>query len=239
MTAPVDIDAIEARAAASTPGPWKKDRGWTITGPEHDWDRTWPFSDEVIAAEKKQPLDIEQSDQRICSVDWGHTWGKSAYPGTISGFAQGSANQDFIISARTDVPNLVAEVRRLRAKLEATDGRVNRKVEAYRDQCLAAQREVDDRLAELAEVATRHEKDMCEADETIRLTQEAMDGWRERAEKTQAECAALTFALAVLLNRWPHYGACCTFDTDGKVIVTEASCRCDQDVQAARAALAK
>ncbi len=44
---------------------------------------------------------------------------------------------------------------------------------------------------ELAEVATWHEKELQEADETIRQTQEAMDGWRERADAAEAEVGAL------------------------------------------------
>ncbi len=39
--------------------------------------------------------------------------------------------------------------------------------------------------------------EVAEADETIRLTQEAMDGWRERAEKAQADLAACQKAATV------------------------------------------
>ncbi len=32
------LDDIKARLAAITPGEWKMDRNWHITGPGHDWD---------------------------------------------------------------------------------------------------------------------------------------------------------------------------------------------------------
>ena len=36
-----------------------------------------------------------------------------------------------------------------------------------------------------------------------------------------------------------HSGACCTFDADGKVVVTKESCRCGTVVMHARLALAE
>lgn len=96
MTAPVppaggdglDLGAIEARAAAATPGPWEADHNT-------------PFSDELVGIfatdQKRYVLRVE--DQ--CMVD--------------DDQIARTPDAEFIAHARTDVPALVAEVRRLSA----------------------------------------------------------------------------------------------------------------------------
>jgi hypothetical protein len=74
-----DLKAIEARAQAATPGPWRNENPAVRTGPE-DCQTLVAFA-----------YDLRQQGQ----------------------------NAAFIAAARTDVPKLVAEVRRLRAALEA------------------------------------------------------------------------------------------------------------------------
>ncbi len=66
------------------------------------------------------------------------------------------------------------------------------------------------------------------------------------AAAAQRATAALTervrvleAALAGMIRKWaPHMGSCCTFDVDGKVIVTLESCRCGPIERAAQVALA-
>ncbi len=47
----------------------------------------------------------------------------------------------------------------------------------------------------------------------------------------------LRAALKALVAKHPHHGSCCTFDFDGKVIVTEQSCVCEPVEKQARIAL--
>jgi hypothetical protein len=82
----MNIDEIEARANAATPGPWR-DR--------HD----------------------------VCSEVWGQAPDSQTCSMQIArvGHAQFDVlNAAFIAAARTDVPALIAEVRRLRKLLEGT-----------------------------------------------------------------------------------------------------------------------
>lgn len=54
-----------------------------------------------------------------------------------------------------------------------------------------------------------------------------------------ARVAVLRSVLAPLVDRWcPHSSACCLYDEQCRVVVTEESCRCDDTVKRARAALA-
>ena len=80
----LDLDAIQARADAATPGPWKHFH--------------WPEGNEVHVTPKKP----------IC-----------AWPGFDGDAGKNArANAAFIAAARTDIPALLAECRRLRAALE-------------------------------------------------------------------------------------------------------------------------
>jgi hypothetical protein len=85
MTAP-DLDAIEERANAATPGPWHVD----------DED----YAEAIYAADD------------VTTVIAGGRWGGEAR------VFETTEDARFIAHARTDVPALVAEVRRLRTELE-------------------------------------------------------------------------------------------------------------------------
>lgn len=82
----LDLDGIEARANAATPGPWCTD--------------SW---------------EIYQGSEYEAGAEWiGETC-----RGRVEGLAQDRADAAFVAAARTDVPALLAEVRRLRAELAA------------------------------------------------------------------------------------------------------------------------
>lgn len=85
-----DIDAIEARAARATKGPW------------YPYNRmTWPPGDDMGGWEVS--FDAENNDG-LCE----------GFRSTMDGH-----NAAFIAAARTDVPNLCAEVRQLRVMVAA------------------------------------------------------------------------------------------------------------------------
>ncbi len=93
-----ELEAIEARAAAALPGPWRA----FIEGRNHDSgsdfiqtggvDDSAPDIYVTLSYHGSEPEDVPQP------ADW-----------------------DFIAHAREDVPRLVAEVRRLRQTIEGTD----------------------------------------------------------------------------------------------------------------------
>ena len=85
----LDLDAIEARAEAATPGPWRNEPD---TGAGRVWVQRGYFRDEADC----EPLFSLR--------------GKEAYE-------QRSADADFIARARTDIPALVAELRAARADI--------------------------------------------------------------------------------------------------------------------------
>lgn len=78
----LDLDAIEARANAATPGPWCTD--------------SW---------------EIYQGTEYVAGAEW---IGETCRAGEMD---DSRADAEFVAAARTDVPALVAEVRRLRAEL--------------------------------------------------------------------------------------------------------------------------
>jgi len=91
----LDLDAIEARANAATVGQWRhtyKNCKWHMSSEFIDRDGDLDGVGLVTA-------DINQDNADLYATD---------------------ADMDFIAHARTDIPALVAEVRRLRAKREAT-----------------------------------------------------------------------------------------------------------------------
>ena len=111
VTAPaaLDLDAIERRANAATPGPW------LIISAGDD-------TEGVIAVP-----DPEYSD--------------TGYYYICVTYLSTARNDVFIAAARTDVPALVAEVRRIRGDIE----RIGRE----RDQMIAANVELQQRLSRL------------------------------------------------------------------------------------------
>lgn len=84
----LDLDAIERRLDAATPGPWHEGDGWVYTLPVYEDDDR--LSD-VLG------MDFVDDDRAAAEHD------------------RASRNAQFIAHARTDVADLLAEVRRLRA----------------------------------------------------------------------------------------------------------------------------
>ena len=97
--AELDIDAIEARANAATPGPWRSTWGDDGTAPPKHPD----FGEETTI----EAVGLEGIDGKVVGLLW--------YDGLHTACREDDAA--FIAAARTDVPALVAEVRRLRAEL--------------------------------------------------------------------------------------------------------------------------
>lgn len=88
----LDLDAIETRTNAATPGPWKRfDNGVDNA------------CDARIGSVVEAPGRVADGRvRRVASVtDW-------------AGGSQPKKDADFIAAARTDVPTLIAEIRRLR-----------------------------------------------------------------------------------------------------------------------------
>lgn len=99
MSTKLDTEAITARLKNATPGPWKRDRNWYVTGPEHQWDNTC-------------------ANQRIA-----HIIGPRVTMGDLN---RPEADQEFIAHAPGDIAALLAEVSRLRAEMERTNLRALR-----------------------------------------------------------------------------------------------------------------
>jgi hypothetical protein len=88
---PLDLEAVEARAAAATPPPWRLD------GP-------WWWEDESCTS----LLTDGEHRRAVCIQP----------PETHARREQSRLDFEFIAAARTDVPALIAEVRSLRARVE-------------------------------------------------------------------------------------------------------------------------
>ncbi len=93
MTAPCDLDAIEARAAAATPGPWERTGNWWVSQAGQQW-----------------------SNGFIAHINGPRTSGLSA------SHHDPAADFAFIAHARTDVPAMAAELRELRAEVPKVRG---------------------------------------------------------------------------------------------------------------------
>ena len=122
----LDLDAIEARANAATEGPWWRREGHAeIDGQNY--------------AEVLIPGRVE------C---WSHCYGGTS---TIEGDRL-DADLAFIAHARADVPDLVAEVRRLREEAEVDAGLIRSIIAAreHVERTLTAER--DDARAAIARV---------------------------------------------------------------------------------------
>lgn len=117
MTDELDLDTIEARVNAATEGPWEAEVGegievnagtartvWNDAGDVGTPAKSWRSTDRILEVSDAE-YDLPDEDYEIVA-----------------------ANAEFIAHARTDVPALIAEVRRLRAaeRALATDGTVAR-----------------------------------------------------------------------------------------------------------------
>jgi len=107
MAEPLDLDVIEARADAATAGPWWWDEDefmWRLHGVHgtisgNDWIPEQVLNHQIAKAPKQGTSYAEYWPER--------------------------ADADFIAAARTDVPALVAEVRRLRMALQVCEHTVH------------------------------------------------------------------------------------------------------------------
>ena len=107
-TTALDLDAIETRANAATPGPW----GF------YDGDN---YAD--VAADLQQTSPGSYSyREKIARLEDENYWDDLAHEDDDEDRApeQMAANAAFIAHAREDVPALLAEIRRLRQALTAT-----------------------------------------------------------------------------------------------------------------------
>lgn len=95
-TTELDLDAIEARANAATEGPW-------IDTTPHDKATEWGhyYDDPMVVT-------LDSSPGNFCAIAQDIRQGPT----------EGAADAAFIAAARTDVPALAAEVRRLRASVK-------------------------------------------------------------------------------------------------------------------------
>ncbi|MEU1071873.1 MULTISPECIES: hypothetical protein [unclassified Streptomyces] len=106
ITQPLDVDAIEARASAATPGPWGTYEygGNSLIEIAADLQETGCgySARRTVARFDEEPLDNDPTHREwTAEEDW----------------AQVQADAEFIARARGDVSALAAEIRRLRAEL--------------------------------------------------------------------------------------------------------------------------
>lgn len=95
---PLDLDAIEARETAATPGDWGYYDGGDYADIASDYQPTGPGSytfAQSIARIEADEYEAEDDDEAADRM---------------------RADAEFITHARTDVPNLLAEIRRLTAE---------------------------------------------------------------------------------------------------------------------------
>lgn len=125
MTEPVDLAAIEARAAAATEGPWAVLLGNEIaTGVENHGPHEASFEHKVC---------------RLDELDYDEDYAEPRDSGSLE------ADAEFIAHAREDVPALVAVVRRLRALLvEATPSAMGGTPDLFAPACSLHGRGCDD-----------------------------------------------------------------------------------------------
>jgi hypothetical protein len=97
MLTPAQLEEIEARANAATPGPWKRCSANEARPEGCSCGLVWSI-----------PIDIPIIDVRMRGDDMAHPPQQEEH-----------ANGLFVAAARADVPALVAEVRRLRRVVES------------------------------------------------------------------------------------------------------------------------
>lgn len=98
------IERAVALSEAATPGPWKPDRNWWITGPSHNWERMWHAPGINLLNYRRE------DDQRICHIA-GPSEGNHA-----------EADQEFIVAARELLPKLAEGCRALGEENEKLRG---------------------------------------------------------------------------------------------------------------------
>lgn len=109
-TTALDLDAVEARVNAATPGPWGVGNGTNVVrglevtgcGSYTCIQSVAEIDDDRCDWDRDEAVEVDQED-----------------------------DADFIAAARQDVPRLVAEVRRLRAELDALRERTQACADGY------------------------------------------------------------------------------------------------------------
>jgi hypothetical protein len=131
MTTEIDVDAIEASANAATPGPWQvTDHNEGLDPPRPLWG--------VTNDEYHNPSADDDAPWIAVEIRIGDR-----------------ADAEFIARARTDVPKMAAEIRRLREQLFAQQPVIDA-VEAWAEDCedggkVAALRNIDRALHDAVE----------------------------------------------------------------------------------------
>ena len=99
-TSPPDLDAIEARANAASEGPW--------------------HTEEDVDGDDGPGMVFGPPREYVAETYTGDGSGRAVADAVAGGPAQQHANATFVARARADVPALVARVRDLAAKLDAS-----------------------------------------------------------------------------------------------------------------------
>jgi len=179
-----ELSAIEERAKAATAGPWRVE--------EHALDLTDAGTDHGMP-----PM-----FNREVRTSWVHGQAKDTFPITpvwVSPFYSPNAHvrmsahdATFIAAARTDVPALVEEVRRLRAEV----AQVNRVLTGERDAADALLDQRDEALAEVRRLRAEVERlqgEVVEARERLReerATTDAQTDQRDELLRALVACRA-------------------------------------------------
>ena len=209
LTCPLDLEAIRARLASATPGPWKAstdDAGDVVVwGPDEDW-----LANVGNWARQHLGIDADAAARQFVET-------------------RDAADATLIAHAPTDLAALCDEVERLRGE---SDGR-RRALHAERD---AATKRAD--KAEAACAAMREALEECygQSAEWFRqkhgsvveaaLASDAGRGWvsPEEHAKVQAQVAAMREALGNVKEAWTGRG---TFAGDIVIKMIDAALACD------------
>jgi hypothetical protein len=102
---PEEMNDIEARCNAATPGPWEPGQGWLLKD-GRSAPVNWPSWGAVGGTVALTGLAAKQEHLGVTTHEAVHS--------PHVGANDSAADAAFIAAARTDVPALIAEVRRLR-----------------------------------------------------------------------------------------------------------------------------
>lgn len=171
----LDLDAIEARAAAVYPGPWR-------AGTLEAEGKVWAHDPEALGGPS-----CGERCVFIANKHFEHT-----------------ANREFIAHARQDVPALVARVRELEAQLSATEAEARTALDALHARLDAAEAERRGIRESIAYVGASCDREVMLDGVWLRASRlgapssahhyaevaTERDEWKVRAEKAEADAAA-------------------------------------------------
>jgi hypothetical protein len=137
MNQPLDLDAIQARCDAATPGPWGHYEGDDYADVAANYQATGRGSYTCLQQVARIEADWHFDDPRHADCE------------DEDAATQAHADAAFLAAARTDVPALLAEVQRLTARAAEENQRAHRAegrldaaldvVEQWADHCLGPQ----------------------------------------------------------------------------------------------------